>query len=547
VRRDTADDAPRALMCALAAFALLLFAAAPAFAEPLTPTSPLYSPSAQLVDENGEVTAEYSGTISQESGSESPGYQKHSLKATLKWATKVSGPIDQIEYAASYGPSAIHWQIVELAGGVSDVGENIAAKEAIGCSATFSASTTDGGTMGVFLPLNEPGMPASGGNPATNPDYRVTPPEGIPLADLSSAVESAAEDPRCATGAWNQPEDWLGKAAELPEWAGATGPTDYFPPGGSFTQPTGLSYTCTACAAGETFNVTINDTLRLSSALPSGTPVTPPGSSTPTPQTPAPPISCRPGSKRSCEDERLAQQDLRKQVDPLAFECGLEGISAHSIVAAFIKPKPGATALQGAEGPTGAQLASAAGTACRLLLERIHEDAGIVKDPPAGPVDKLAEPQRSRRAALNPPSCQHDRGGAQSYCERLRSSDVAYVTAVRSGAAIAAALLTTVDRMVRAEQLHDAAAVSLQSAHAARLRAQLLDAAAVEQRAAAAIAAAVAGARLTFSLSAQQVHTALAKGLAQLSVSGISATSLSELAASPLPSSPLDLEQALAD
>jgi hypothetical protein len=531
VRRDTSDVVPRASACGLAVCALLLFAAQSASAEPLSPTSPLYSPSAQLVDENGEVTAEYSGTITQESGSESPGYQQHSLKASLKWATKVSGPIDQIEYASFYGSSAIHWQITEFAGSVSDAGENIAAKEAIGCTATFSASTTDGGTMGVFLPLNEPGMPASGGNPATNSDYRVTPPQGVPLTVLSSAVESTAEDPRCATGSWNQPEDWLGKATELPEWAGATAPTDYFSPGGPFSQPTDLSYTCTTCAAGETFKVTVTDALRFSSALPSGAPAPPPGSSTPIAPAPTPSITCPPGSKRGCED---------------SLECGLAGSGASSIISAFITPGGGAGASEGAAGPTGAQLAGAANADCGLLLERVRDDAGIIKDAAAGSVSKLAEPQRDRRPALNPPSCRHDRDSVRRYCERLRSAEIAYATALRSGAAIAAALLSTVERVSRAEQLHDARALSLQSAHAARLRTQLIGAAASEERDAAAIAAAIAGAHLTFSISAQQVHSALAKGLARLSRSGISAASLSELAAGPLPASALDLEQALA-
>ncbi len=197
----------RAVPAMLAAVLALSALPAASPAEPLSPTSPLYSPSAPLVDENPYVSAEYSGTLTQTSVTSTVPTQ--SVSANLSWNTKVSGPVDQIEYAATYGASAIHWEVTELSGSVKVI------KEKSSCSGSFSATSKDGGTRGVELPLDEPGFPAGGGNPATNPDYRVDPPQGISLVLLASSAAPG----ECGTSEWNNSEKWFGAALSQPGWA----------------------------------------------------------------------------------------------------------------------------------------------------------------------------------------------------------------------------------------------------------------------------------------------------------------------------------------
>ena len=118
-----------------AALVLVAMAALPAasLAESLSPTDPLYSSSAPLVDENPYVSAEYSGTLTQASSITT--VPTHSVNAKLSWNTKVSGPVDQIEYPAIYGESAIHWEVSELAGTVTVTNENPPS-----CTGSFSAT-----------------------------------------------------------------------------------------------------------------------------------------------------------------------------------------------------------------------------------------------------------------------------------------------------------------------------------------------------------------------------------------------------------------------
>jgi hypothetical protein len=51
---------------AIVLLGMTLLARASAHADPLTPDSPLYSPSAPLVDENPNVTASYQGTLTED-------------------------------------------------------------------------------------------------------------------------------------------------------------------------------------------------------------------------------------------------------------------------------------------------------------------------------------------------------------------------------------------------------------------------------------------------------------------------------------------------
>lgn len=524
------------VLLALAAICCLPALPSAAAAEPLSPSSPLYSPSAPLVDENPYVTAEYSGTLTQESSATSPA-EHHELTATLRWNTKVSGPVDQIEYTAAFGASAIHWQVTELSGTVKDNGENLSTKTPFSCEGSFSPSSGDGGTGGIELPLDEPGYPAGGGNPATNPDYRVAPPLGIPLSLLSSSAGESGY-PYCATKYWDTAEGWLGGALEQPGWEGATGPVDYFLPGAPYTQPIDPpAYTC-ACGTGTTFKVTLTSTLKFTSPpLPAVPPTTGPVSGTgtgPPKAAPPPPIFCAAGAKVACKDKQAAQQAIRGDLKPATFQCELAGLGVAGIVAALAAPETGAAAFLAAEGVVGAEIGALSGTGCGLLLKQIYDEAKTVEDPAAGQLGKLAQPQLPRRAVIHPPSCSRFPKAAK-FCRSLRAQVLAYANSLANGQAVAAALLTTVDRMTGAELGHNARALAGQAAHANRLRSQLLAQQKAQRLAGMAISRLLSGAHFRASISAAQTQAGLAAALSRLAPRGISSGALEKAAAFLLP------------
>ncbi len=505
-----------------------------AVAEPLSPTDPLYSPSAPLLDENPYVSAEYSGTLTQTSVTSSA--PTRTVTAILTWNTKVSGPVDQIEYAATYGASAIHWQVTELGGSV-----NIKNEKTPPCSATFSQSGTDGGTRGIELPLDEPGFPAVGGNPATNPDYRVAPPQGIPLILLSSSAGTSGE---CGSTVWDASESWFGGALSQPGWEGAAGPVFYFPPGAPYTQNINPpDFTC-SCGPEQSLKVTLTSTLKFTSPpLPGTRPGGPVSGAPPSP--PGPPIKCGAGSKPSCLDKLAAQEDLRRELRPATFECELAALGVSGIIAALAAPEVSAAAFIAAEGVVGAEVAALAGTTCGLLLKRIYDDAKTVHDPAAGQLRKLAEPAFPRHAVIHPPACAHY-GKALSFCKRLRAQILAYASAVADGQAVAAALMTTVDRMTGAEHAHNGGALASQARHASRLRSQLLAQYSAQRRAGRAISRLLSGAHFNSSISASQAGAGLAAVVSKLGRRGISKAALGEAAASALPEGSIAAEPGFA-
>ncbi len=526
-----------------AVLALLALAALPtaSLAEPLSPTDPLYSPSAPLVDENPYVSAEYSGTLTQTAASST--VPTRSVSANLSWNTKVSGPVDQIEYAATYGASAIHWEVNELAGSVKVTNE-----KSPSCSGSFSAASKDGGTRGVELPLDEPGFPAGGGNPATNPDYRVDPPQGIPLILLASSAGPSGE---CGTTEWDASEKWFGAALSQPGWEGVAGPVMYFPPGAPFTDlinpPT---YEC-ACGPGQTVKVTLTSTLKFTSPVlpggsaPTGGPSSGTGPTAPGPTAPGPPVKCGAGSKPSCESKKAAQEDIRRELHPATFECELAAVGISGIIAALAAPEVSAAAFLAAEGVVGAEVAAMAGTTCGLLLKRIYEDAKTVEDPPAGQLRKLAEPAFPKRSVIHPPACARYRKALQ-FCKRLRADVLAYAASVADGQAVAAALLTTVDRMTGAELARKAGALANQARHAGRLHTQLSAQYAAQRRAGRAISQLLSGAHFSASISAAQAHAGLADVLSKLGGRGISAAGLAKVAAAALPEGSIAAEPGFA-
>src|ERR1700730_6240825 len=93
--------------------AFALSSVAPAAAAPLSPSSPLYNPSAPRVIENPNVTADYKGKIVllMEAPMLGPQGAEEKRLAELEWDESVSGPVDQIEYTGVYGPKSIHWHM----------------------------------------------------------------------------------------------------------------------------------------------------------------------------------------------------------------------------------------------------------------------------------------------------------------------------------------------------------------------------------------------------------------------------------------------------
>jgi hypothetical protein len=220
---------------AAAGSCLALVLASLAGAAPLSPSSPLYNPGAPLLDENPEVTADYKGKIVElvEAPPLEAGGRSEKRKATLEWDESVSGPVDQIEYTGVYGANSIHWHLTTFTGEVEDEITEGASKPS--CKGTFTPNTTDGGEQGVFLPLDEPGHPAGGGNPATNPDYSVRPPGGMPVLHLSSSAPAGTP---CETNSWNGTGSttWgnavafaSGEPAVGAAWGETVNPTVYFP------------------------------------------------------------------------------------------------------------------------------------------------------------------------------------------------------------------------------------------------------------------------------------------------------------------------------
>jgi hypothetical protein len=508
----------------LAALCGLVVLASAAAAEPLAPTSPLYSPSAPLVDENPYVTAEYSGTLSQKLVVVSP--LARSVTANLKWNTKVSGPVDQIEYTAIYGASAIHWQVSELSGTVA-----ITEEKAPGCSASFSSTGSDGGERGVELPLDEPGFPAGGGNPLTNPDYRVAPPQGIPFVRLTSSAGSNGE---CGTVAWSNSEAWFGAALAQPGWEGGAGPVVYFPPGAPLTHEISPP-TFKSTSSGQTFEVTLASKLKFSSpALPgAGGPTTGPTTGH-APAKPGPPIACPAGSKPSCLDKKAAQEDIRRELKPVTFNCDLAAVGIAGVVAALAVPEVSAAAFIAAEGVVGAEVSALAGTTCGILLAKVYKDAKTIEDPAEGQLGKLALPSFAHDAAPHLPSCRRF-PKALSFCKRLRAAVHAYATSVSNGQALTAALLTTVDRMTGAELAHNRRALARQARHALSLRSAVAAQYSAQLRAGRLIARLLSGERFSSGISAAQTASGNVLVLSKLARRGLAESALESLAASELP------------
>jgi hypothetical protein len=541
-----------ALFC-LAAF-LFLAAAIPARGEPLSPSSPLYNPGGSpIVNANPDVVVDYSGTIIEtvDAPPVAGAKDSHFINAKLEWDETVAGPVDQIEYTGVYGASSIHWHVNKLTGTVKDRRTDSAGNET-SCEGSFSPSSTDGGTGDVLVPLETPGHPAGGGNPATNPDYFVR-----RLMPVGLVISSAApgNDELCTTQWWNGTGDasWgfvpsFAAGEAFTKWGEVVNPGVYFPVGGGHTAALNFEYTCTpgpSCGAGTGTGVPtikVESSITFSSpGLGTGTPIVKgSGSAGGGTAGPLPPISCGPGSKPTCQEKKAAQEDLRSQLPGLANECAIATIGLGGLVVGAAAPEIGIASVLAAAGPTGAEIVALSGPVCGLLIKRIYDDAKIIEDPPIGGLHKLARPAKPRGAAAKLPSCKRFAANVRAYCAKLRADASRYAAAVRRSVAVDDALLITVDRVSGAFKAHNKGALALQKRQASSLRAQLASAHREQQRAGAAIIKLVRSVGLQASISASQQQQGITKAGSGLAKRGISAAQAQRLGGVTLTAAPSD-------
>lgn len=549
------------LGCCLSLLLFAVLSLGTALAAPLSPSSPLYNPGGSpIVNENFDIVVEYQGSITETfetppiQGSKSSDY----LKAQLKWDETVAGPVDQIEYTGVYGASSIHWRVNSLTGEVKDKGTEEDGK-AFGCEGTFSANSADGGEGGVFVPLETPGHPAGGGDPATNPDYSVRPPLGLP-ASLVLSSGPAGPDAACVSTRWNSTlgdsawGDAVDFASEEPAvgtaWGDTVYPTVYFPPGGGHTQSLPFSYTCAPPKCGTEGGIGAKAGL-VSASVESSITFSSPGLGTGTPVTkkstpagggggPLPPITCGAGSKPTCQDKKLAQEDLRSQLPGLANECAIATIGLGGLVVGAAAPEIGIASVLAAAGPTGAEIVALAGPVCGLLIKRIYDDAKIIEDPPIGGLRKLARPARPKGPAARLPACASSPAAIKVFCEKLRGDALRYARALRTGTAIDTALLTTVDRISGAYKAHSKAALALQQRQASGLRASFSAARREQRRAGAAIIKLVKSVGLQASLTAAQEQAGINSAFSKLAKLGVSGAQAQRLGGTTLTTGPTD-------
>jgi hypothetical protein len=167
---------------------------------------------------------------------------------------------------------------------------------------------------------------------------------------------------------------------------------------------------------------------------------------------------------------------------------------------------------------------------CSMEILSLLNDLKIVSDPPIGGLHRLAQPSNPNVRAARLPSCAARTGSARSFCERLRADELRYLAALRRGAAIDTALLTTVDRVSGAYRANNRSALNLQVRHAIALRSQLRAARSRGRAARRAIAALPSSHHLGLSLAAAQEQIGLARALSRLSPQGVSQARLERVA-----------------
>jgi hypothetical protein len=415
--------------------------------------------------------------------------------ATLSWDESVTGPVDQIEYTAIYGASALHWHVNRLSGSVTDSGADPGGT-AFSCTGTFTPSTTDGGTQGVSLPLDEPGLLAFPVLP-TNPDYDVRPPRGLPSSLIADAVSSPGNsDQNCDSMFWN--------ANGNEGWGAAA---------------------------------TIGASATLQSTISFASPGLPSPSSTQTPITvtsPPPPYSWLPEDKREARpDLDPALENARNYCTPYALGVGEFGTGVLLLGA----PGVGATLTV-----AGALTAFAAEPFCIATIKRAGDDYRRYRDPPDANFHVLARPAATKPVGL--PSCRRWHGAAARFCKLLRPLEQPWSQAAAQVASIDA-LSSTTNRASAATAAGDATAIAQQSAAGRQLQAQEATALTQQTAAGKALAAALKAQRIRFRLTRAQSAQTIKAVERALAKQGIASSALTPLAGGALTPAAVDLLRAL--
>lgn len=251
-----------------------------------------------------------------------------------------------------------------------------------------------------------------------------------------------------------------------------------------------------------------------------------------------------PTPNRALADQRrqkvFAQGDLLTQLLRAEGPCGYVALGVSTGVWASTVGGPTApAALIPAE-----FLISAGSPLCAAYLQQAFHDIEIANDPPAGNINAIAEPAKtpsSAAAAKKLPSCAGKPAALQSFCRMLRVDLADQIAAAQHSAAIAAALLTTVDRETKAYKTHHMAALQRQSKAGERLVTDLMAAERHEHAIGARIAALIGAHNVTGQFTAGQHATAIASVLTKLRADGVTQATVQHLAPPALTAGPYNL------
>jgi hypothetical protein len=254
-----------------------------------------------------------------------------------------------------------------------------------------------------------------------------------------------------------------------------------------------------------------------------------------------PPVST---PDRTLADQRrqkvFAQGDLLTQLLRAEGPCGYVALGTGTFLWSSTVGGPTApAALIPAE-----FLISAGAPLCATYLAQAFRDIEIANDPPAGDINAIAKPRKtpsSSAAAKKLPSCAGKPSGLRSFCRALRADLADQIAAAQRSAAIADALLTTVDRETKAHKTHHAAALRRQSSAGNRLVTDLKAAERREHAVGAKIARLIVAEHVTGRLTVAQDATAIAEILKKLRAHGVRQATVKRLAPSAITARLYDL------
>jgi hypothetical protein len=189
-------------------------------------------------------------------------------------------------------------------------------------------------------------------------------------------------------------------------------------------------------------------------------------------------------------------------------------------------------------------LISAGAPLCAVYAKRIADDVTIANDPPVGNVNTIATPKptpSSADAATQLASCDAQPAAQQAFCAELRAAAADEIAAAQKVAAVADALLATVDRETKARKTHKASALKRQGKAGDRLVTQMTAADVAEDATWRKIGSLLSAQGLTGAFTAPQSQTAIDTLLQQLKADGVSAAAVKRLAAGALVAAPVDL------